>query len=251
MIDRNEVLDYIRQSNFVSTQLLCEHFQVSESTIRRVLEKLEENCQITRIHGGAMSVADFGQMTDFQMRNRINKAQKVAIAKKATSLIKKHDTIILMGGTTVCEMCPFIEHMNVTVVTNSILVLNSLRYSTTIQLIILGGLYNYREEESSGLIYNTGLERLKTDFMFMGAAGFDERFGFTITNASADIYEHCMSCSKEVSVLADSSKYRSMQGGATITATPEQVHYLFTDPALDPGAKTALESMGIQIVLSE
>ena len=140
MIDRNEVLDYIRQSNFVSTQSLCEHFQVSESTIRRVLEKLEENCQITRIHGGAMSIADFGQMTDFQMRNRLNKAQKVAIAKKATSLIKKHDTIILMGGTTVCEMCPFIEHMNVTVVTNSILVLNSLRYSTTIQLIILGGL---------------------------------------------------------------------------------------------------------------
>ena len=249
MLDKNEVLSFIRQSDFTNTQQICERFQVSESTVRRVLDKLDAMGQITRIHGGAMPISNPTRMTEFQQRNRQNKEQKIAIAKAASELIHDHDTVILMGGTTVCEMCPFIEHRRITVITNSILVLNGLRYSQNVRLIMLGGLYNYQEEELGGLMNNPGLDRLRANRMFMGAAGFDERFGFAITNASLQIYTNCIQSSLSTCVLADSTKY--MSGGTSVAAAPEQVEYLITDKGLNQRAREAMEAQGVQVILAD
>ena len=249
MLDRNEVLNYIRKRDFTNTQQLCEQFHVSESTVRRVLDKLDASGQITRIHGGAMPVSNPTQMTEFQQRNRQNKEQKIAIAKAAAELIHDHDTVILMGGTTICEMCPFIEKQRITVITNSILVLNGLRYSQNVRLVMLGGLYNYQEEELGGLMSNQDLTRMRANRMFMGSAGFDERFGFAITNASLEMYITCRESSLSTCVLADSTKY--MAGGTSVAATPDQVEYLITDNGLNSRAKEAMESQGIKVILAD
>ena len=79
MIDRDDVLSFIRQAEFVSTQQLCERFGVSESTIRRMLEKLDSAGLITRVHGGAMPITTT-RLTEYQLRSQQCKAQKVAIA---------------------------------------------------------------------------------------------------------------------------------------------------------------------------
>lgn len=249
MLDKNEVLNFIRKNDFTNTQQLCEQFRVSESTIRRVLDKLDAMGLIARIHGGAMPISSPTKMTEFQQRNRQNKAQKIAIARRAAELVNEHDTIILMGGTTVCEMCPFIENRRITVITNSILVLNGLRYSENVRLIILGGLYNYQEEELSGLMSNQSLSRIRANRMFMGASGFDERFGFAITNASLETYTMCIESSLSACVLADSTKY--MGGGTSITAVPKQVEYLITDKGLSSRAVEALEEQGVNVILTE
>lgn len=246
MLDKQEVLAYIRQNEFANTRQLCEHFQVSESTVRRLLDKLDAAGLVTRIHGGAMPVSDPNKMTEFQLRNRQNKAQKIAIAREAAKLINEHDTVILMGGTTVCEMCPFIEHRRITVITNSILVLNGLRYSQNVRLVMLGGLYNYQEEEIGGLMRNQELGRMRANRMFMGSSGFDEHFGFAITNASVDMYTSCIESSLSVCVLADSSKY--MSGGAVISARPDQVEYLITDNGLDTRTRGAMEESGVKVI---
>lgn len=248
MLDRNEVLSFIRQNDFTNTQQICERFRVSESTVRRMLDKLDAAGLITRIHGGAMPIANPVRMTEFQQRNREHKEQKIAIAQNAAELVNEHDTIILMGGTTVCEMCPFIFEMHITVITNSILVLNGLRHAPHIRLIMLGGLYNYQEEELGGLLANSELERMRANWMFMGAAGFDERFGFAITNASPEMYRNCLESSLSACVLADSSKY--MSGGTSVAASPEQVQYLITDNGLNSRAKEALEAKNIKVILA-
>lgn len=247
MMRKEEVLGFIRQNDFASTQQLCERFQVSESTIRRMLDKLDAAGLITRVHGGAMPIATTTRLTEYQVQSRENKEEKIAIAKAAAELIHDHDTVILMGGTTVFEMCPFIENRCITVITNSIPVFNGLRYSHKIRLIMLSGLYNIQEEEVGGLLDNTGLDRMRANWMFMGASGFDERFGFALSNAPNDIYSQCMNSSLNVCVMADSSKY--MRGGTTVAATPDQVEVLITDKGLNPKAKKALEELGTRVIL--
>lgn len=248
MLDRNEVLAFIRQNDFTSTQQLCERFHVSESTVRRMLDKLDAVGLITRIHGGAMSIANPAKLTEFQRRNRENKEQKIAIARAASELVNEHDTVILMGGTTVCEMCQFIFDMHITVISNSILVLNNLRHAPHIRLIMLGGLYNYQEEELGGLMGNSDLPFMRANWMFMGASGFDERFGFAITNASPEMYRNCVESSLNACVLADSSKY--MSGGTSVAASLEQVSCLITDEGLNMRAKEALEAQDIKVILA-
>ena len=248
MIDRDDVLSFIRQADFVSTQQLCQRFGVSESTIRRMLEKLDGAGLITRVHGGAMPMATT-RLTEYQVRSQQSKQQKVAIAKAAADLIHEHDTVILVGGTTVFEMCPFIEHRCITVITNSVPVFNSLRHSETIRLVMLSGLYSMQEDEVGGLLDNTSLERMRANWMFMGTSGFDERFGFAQTNAPVETYEQCIQSSLNLCVMADSSKY--MRGGTTVAAAPSQVDVLITDKGLPQKARKALEEQGIRVILAD
>ncbi len=249
MVDRNSVLKFIKKNDFTTTQQLCAEFGISESTARRVLDQLDSLGQITRLHGGAMPVSVTGQATEFQMRNSLFKQQKIAIAKMAAGIIEDYSTVILLGGTTVCELCPFIENRTITVITNSILVLNGLKYSRNVRLILLGGLYNYQEEEVGGLLANKGLSTVRADHLFMGASGFDERYGFSTTNAAVDLYMNCIETSVTTSVLADSSKY--MKGGAAVTASLEQVQYLFTDSGLDLRARKAMEEKNISVMIAD
>ncbi len=249
MLDYNKVLDLINRNDYTSTRQICEAFDISESTARRALERLYLQGRITRMHGGAMPIAQNNLTPEFKLRNSLNKQKKIAIAEEASKIIEQYSTIILMGGTTVCEMCPFIENMNITVITNSILVLNGLKYSRNVRLILLGGLYNYQEEEVGGLLANKGLSAMRADYLFMGASGFDETYGFSTTNAALDLYMSCIEACINVCVLADSSKY--MKGGASVTAATQQVNYLFTDDGLDPRARRAMEEKGITVNAAE
>ena len=55
------------------------------------------------------------------------------IARTASKLIKEDSTIILLGGSTVCELCKY-KNMNITVITNSILVFNELNIHPALRL---------------------------------------------------------------------------------------------------------------------
>ncbi|MDR1620205.1 MAG: DeoR/GlpR family DNA-binding transcription regulator [Clostridiales bacterium] len=248
MIDLNKLMDFIRSNDYTTTRELCAQFGISESTARRALDKLVIMGKVTRLHGGAMPASVHGLTTEFQMRNAMNKEQKISIARTAAQHIQPYSTVILMGGTTVCEMCAFIDHMNITVVTNSILVLNGLKYSRNVRLILLGGLYNYQEEEVGGLLMGGALGDIHADQLFTCASGFDEIYGISTTNASIELYHSCIEASTMTCVLADSSKY--MKGGAGITARLDQVQYIFTDNRLDERAKAALECRGVRVVIA-
>jgi len=249
MLDRRVLLEYIIKNDFTSTKELCDVFQVSESTIRRALDKLEQAHAITRVHGGALAVSIPEKITDFQKRNSENKDVKISIAKKAAEMVHNQDTIILMGGTTVCEMCPFLQHKHITVITNSILVLNGLRHSENVRLIMLGGLYNQNEEELGGLLHNAELSQMRAAKMFMGTSGFDERFGFSISDASMSMYQSCIDSSMSVIVLSDSTKY--MKDGTLIAASLDKVDTLITDSGLSDTSKASIEVQGVTVIQVE
>jgi len=74
---------------------------LSESTVRRDLEVLEEQGLLRRTHGGAVYVKDtFGQRLAFADRETSAAAEKEAIAATVAAMIPEGQTIILNGGTT-------------------------------------------------------------------------------------------------------------------------------------------------------
>ena len=196
-----------------------------------------------------MPAAVNGMATEYQLRYALNRLEKIAIAKKAAEYVQEFSTVMLMGGTTVSEMCPFIEHMNITVVTSSLLVLNGLRRSRNVRIILLGGLYNPQEEDVGGLLANKGLESMHVDHLFTSTSGFDEMYGFSSTNVAVDLHTRCLEASVTASVLADSSKY--MKGGAAITARMDQIQNLFTDSGLSERARSAIEARGVTVVIAD
>lgn len=247
MIDRKVVLKYINEKQHVTIQQLCDDLGISQSTARRTVIQLEEQGKAGRFHGGAFALHD-DHKTLVTTRQNLCGEKKAKIARAASMLIEENSTAILLSGSTVGYMCRFIKKKNITVITNSLIVLEELKNCPNIKLIVLGGLYNHEEAELGGALSNSSISYLRADRLFIGCSGFDERHGFTNRNYSVDLYRACIQACNDVCVLVDSSKYS--KGGVSIAATPEQVKYLITDANLPEEAVKVFERKGISVVLT-
>lgn len=247
MYDRNAILAFINKRKHVSIPDLCDNFSISESTARRVVSHLEKLGKCGRFHGGAYALGQVGK-TQVMLRQESNASKKSGIARAAAEIIPDGSTCIILSGSTVGYMCRFIREKHITVITNSLIVFEELRNHPNIKLIVLGGLYNQEEEELGGIIANTNLDYLRSDFLFMGASSFDERSGFINRNLSVDVYRSCLNACDTACMLVDSTKYGG--GGTSIAARPEQIKYLFTDSDLSPAIVKQFEKKRVKVILT-
>ena len=248
MIDRKLVLKYINENLHVTNRQICAQLGISQSTARRAVIQLEGEGKIGRFHGGAYALQN-DLKTLVTTRQKLYADRKAKIARTAASmLIKDHSTIILLSGSTVGYICRYIKKKEITVITNSLIVLEELKATPNIRLIVLGGLYNHEEKELGGILSNASISQLRADRLFIGCSGFDEKHGFTNRNYSVELYRACIKACNDVCVLADSSKYG--KGGVSIAASPEQVNYLITDSDLPGSVVEKLEQHDISVKLT-
>ncbi len=247
MFNRDDILRFINERGHVSIEELCQSFQLSPSTARRVIVQFEKKGRVGRFHGGAYSLHKDG-ITEVLARQEHNVEKKLRIAKAAASIITEGSSCIILGGSTVGYICRFIRDKNITVITNSIIVFDALKRCSNTRLIVLGGLYNPDEEELGGITTNANLSYLRADYLFMGSSSFDEKSGFINRNHSIDLYRACIATCNDVCVLVDSTKYN--RGGTSIAATPKQVKHLFTDSGLPAEAVRRLRQKGVIVNLT-
>ena len=112
-----EILQLVNSKGSISIQELSEKTYASRSTIRRDLEKLEQQGLLRRHHGGAESVLSLNPPQI--IRRQRNQSEKKAIAAKAAALIAPNSTIFIDASTTVQYMIPHLVGIEgLTVYTN-------------------------------------------------------------------------------------------------------------------------------------
>ena len=134
------IIAEVRKHVGVSVKDLTEKFNVSSNTIRRDLEKLEKEGIVKKIHGAAV-LNDLGNYDlPFAKREIKYKKEKNKIGKKAASLVKKGETIIIDAGTTCLAVANQIKSkVGITVLTNSVAVATELDENSEIVVILSGG----------------------------------------------------------------------------------------------------------------
>ena len=115
--NRNEdILRIVNERGRVSIAELAERTYASRSTVRRDLERLERRGLLRRHHGGAESVLAFRPPR--VIRHERNRAEKLAVAERAASLVPRGGTVFLDASTTVQYMIPYLPASELTVYTN-------------------------------------------------------------------------------------------------------------------------------------
>ena len=138
---RSRLLEIVRTHQFASLpQLKVELPGVSESTIRRDLEVLEELRAVRRIHGGALFAGSGANVPQFETREAAQWDLKRAIAQRAAALIDDGDTVLLDGGSTTYEVARLLVGRPLHVVTTSLPVANLLASDPTSDLVLIGGI---------------------------------------------------------------------------------------------------------------
>lgn len=246
---QRRILEFIDVHKTVTTMELCDKFELSESSCRRELHRLDEAHKIQRYHGGANSVDKLDENESIKERFSLEEEKKEAIALAATTLIQPDSTIIMLGGTTVYRMCKHIKHMKLTVITNSIIVFHELYNQKNIHLILLGGEYKKDEAELSGVLTITNSKVFVCDHLFMSVSGYVKNTGFTTSDpASVELYTWCMRMSNQRNLLCDSTKFDKK--GKVITASIGDVDYLITDDNIAQWNLENLKQKGVHVIVA-
>ena len=207
------ILEKLEKESVVYLSDLINLLDASESTIRRDLNYLDKAGLLKKVHGGATSLnSKIINTTEFEVevRQGINKEDKIAIAKYAASLIKNDDLIYIDSGTTTELMIDFIEAKGATFVTNGIGHAKKLIHKN-LTTYILGGELKLTTEAIIGIEAINSLRKYNFTKGFFGANGIDIERGFTTPDIrEAMVKEEALKKSKLSFVLADNSKFNEI-----------------------------------------
>lgn len=233
---RAKILKFVNQHQSAKVNELSEKFEVSTSTVRRDLQKLEERGDIARTHGGAVAKEGVSFEPSYIEKEHEQEAEKRLIAQKAVELIEDGDTIILDAGTTTAALSEELEQFNdLTVVTNGINIALELVDSPH-EVIIPGGNLKKRTLALVGPVAEDYLEGLNAEKAFIGANGIDLDAGVTTPDlVEANVKKRMAEKAKEVIILADHSKFNTVTLVEVLDL--EQVDKIITDDDLDETVK--------------
>ncbi|MFP4593011.1 DeoR/GlpR family DNA-binding transcription regulator [uncultured Ralstonia sp.] len=170
---------------------LCEHFGMSEATVRRDLRALASDRRILRTYGGAAAVGSHEPEAPLEERRASGREQKEAIAKLAQAHIADGDTVFLDGGTTTAALARHLAGKDVHVVTNNLMVVTSLA-AGGIPVTLIGGDVRPSSMSTLGPLAQLSLSRVSVDKAFLSADGVVATNGLCEASADQAYLKECV-----------------------------------------------------------
>ena len=221
---------------------------VSEATVRRDLQSLEDQRLVRRVHGGAEPVRRTGAGEPlFNEKTSLNASEKELIAERALDYIQDNDAIFLDGGSTVLALARKLhKRKNLTVVTNSLMAASELM-ETSHRLILLGGEFRARSRTLVGPLTSRILESLAIHTAFLGTMGFTVESGISTSDPNeAYTKELVMKRAGQVILLADSSKLGTPSLAAS--GSVEDIDLIISDQNVSSDIITRLAKKHIEVI---
>ena len=188
---QKHILEVLREEGSVSVNRLSKALSVTEETIRRDLEKLEKEDALMRTHGGAIPVDN--QEIPLEKRKQTNTAIKEKLARAAIRFILPGDTVFLDASTTTFFIARELKKMKkVTVVTNSLRILNELADVPDIKVISIGGLVSRNQSLVGSQAVNCIKENYYVNKMFFSSRGISINAGILESNEQECAIKQCM-----------------------------------------------------------
>lgn len=244
---RQEILNLVESSGFVSLQQLTDRAGVSESTVRRDLEYLEKVGQIRRTRGGAAYVGE--SLTTLDERAVQSLPQKQAVGRAAAALVQSGEAILLDGGTTTLEVARNLVGKSLQVVTNSVPVVNLLANQPQIELVVIGGYVYPKTGVALGPMATAAIRTLHVRRLFMSVGGITEQGLYNSNSLLAETERAMLEASEEVVVVTDSSKF-GHRALAHLCGL-DRVQRIVVDSGITSEWKDRLTNAGIALTIAE
>lgn len=168
---RRLLLDHVLRTGSAQVDELAAQFGVSRMTVHRDLDSLASQGIVRRVHGGVTVRSSNLVESNYLYRSRLAEREKQAIAFAGAEFIQPGQAIIIDDSTTVGQLTSFIPTRKpLTVITNSVAVVEQLRDAHDIETISLGGRYNSRFNACFGYICEHSISSLRANTLFMSAS---------------------------------------------------------------------------------
>lgn len=251
---RKAIVDTLVEQHSVKTADLSQQLGVSEVMIRRDLSALERQGMVKRVHGGAILVPAGAGASAAAFLSPKHLAEKERIGRATAALIRPGSRIIIDSGTTALQVArqlpgALLTSGNLTVITSSLPVVQTLGGWQGVHLIVLGGIYLHEYQVAVGPQTLEQIRGLHADQVVLGADGLTLEHGLTTANIlEAEVDRAIVRAASEVIAVADSSKIGRI--GLSQIATPAEIDVLVTDRAAPEDFLDEIRRLGVTVILA-
>lgn len=244
------IKEFIDKNGKVSLhELECAFPSVSSMTLRRDLNRLEEENSIIRISGGAISVNTVlrAKEEDFSERIVYNTAEKLEIADKAVKIVEPNSCVFIDGGSTTTYFARALPDENYYILTNALVIAETILRKEKPTVALLGGDLRKNNFITVGNTCTEYIDKINIQTAVMTATGFIKDVGgFTCGNqAEAEVKRAVIKKADNVIMLLDSSKVNKKT--PYTFASLEDVNCMVVDKNFSKDLKSFIEQKGTKV----
>ena len=242
----NQILDHLRVSPFASARDLSERLKVSVATVRRDIDKLDDQGLARKVYGGISAIdgatAHGVFARTYAERSAVDVAVKNAIAAEAAAMVQDGDAIMVYGGSTCFHLGERLARRNIRLCTNSMPLAAMLGESGTCALTVAGG-----ELHREPLILHgpDGAPPFFASKFFLSAQGAGERGLLESHPLLVEGASRFAECADRIVALIDSSKFDV--GARQVSLPWSRIDTAIVDDGLSNDHRAMLEAKGVEV----
>ncbi len=245
-----QILSLLTRRGRLSVAEVVRQFSISEATARCDLGLLASQGKAQRVHGGVIALDQAPPEMPILERTSEQCDEKVRIGRAAAELIGERETVFIGSGTTALEVARNLRgRRNLTVITNSLPVLNMLAGEKEISVISLGGMLRDSELSFIGHITEQALAEMRADKVVMGTRGLSLEHGLTNDYLQETLTDRAiLKIGREVIIVADYTKINRVS--TALLAPLKSIHTLVTDSKADKKFAQAVKKQGLAVIVA-
>ena len=244
----NEILAIIKEEKKVLVKELSEKFNVSESMIRKDLQRLEKEGKIKRTYGGAILERESSYDEKTNSRVFIDLESKSYLGELVVDIIEDNDVVFLDISTTnhTIAMMLGATKKNLTIITNMNRIAMEFDRAPNVDVILIGGRYNKKLGGTVGSAAIEEIKKFKITKAFVGAGGIniEENFISNFNYDEAAVKKEILRCSKKRYIVANYEKL--YKDGAYKFATLDDIDYIVTEKEPEGNIKEILNQKEVK-----
>jgi len=246
---QQELTHLLEREGRLSVAQICEQFKISEATARRDLDALSEQGVIRRVHGGAVLIRQATPEDPILRRSNEQEGEKERIGRVTAALVQDGETVFLGSGTTVLQVAHHLVKRKITVITNSLPVINLMSEKENVSLISLGGVLRDSELSFIGHIAEQALYEVRADKVIIGIRAVSLEQGLTNDYLPETLTDRAiLNAGRETIVVADHTKCGVIS--TAFLAPLTSIRTLVTDGATDPDFIESLRAKDINVIVA-
>jgi DeoR family myo-inositol catabolism operon transcriptional repressor len=245
-----KIIEYIKQKGTATLDELCNEFEVSKNTIRRDVNELEEKGVLKKVYGGVI-FNDKESVVPLNVRQTVLTVEKERIGREAARLVNDNDIIIIDSGSTTVHMVKHLKNkQNVTIITNSISVVNEAYEYKNLNVILTGGILLRETSSVVGLDSVENIRKLNAKTAFIAATGVSISKG--LTNSSmfeSEVKKSMVESADKIVLMVDSTKFNAVSLVTFLELN--RVNVIITDKEVEEEYKIYFEKNNINLIVAE
>ena len=228
---------------------LAERFQISVMTVHRDLDELEGRGLLRKNRGVATALStSLVESSDVYRLGR-QLAEKESIAQSALQFVEPGQAIFIDDSTTTLRMAAHLSSKApITVISNSLTVMNELRAVRGITVLALGGQYYNWASAYMGRMTTGLIAELRADVLFMSTAAITDDIAFHQTLETVDVKRAMFASARKRILLADSTKFDVHALHALLPLSDFDV--VIVDAATEERHLRRLRDKGVRVVIA-